>query len=416
MGDLTPDEQMYVVNIALEDYADEVGELFAEMQPSTRGQLFERMPPERTARVLESMPPDDRVSVFDLLPEHLREEVLQIEGVRGSLEDAAQLAYEDDSAGRMMTTEFFALPASTTVQEAIAAIQKLGEDVEMIFYLYVVDEAGALIGVTSLRRLLLNQPHRTLAEIMERGVISVSTDTDQAEVALLAMRYDLLAVPVVDEVGRLVGLVTIDDVMTVVNEEVEEDLFKMVGSSDDELIYQERTWRIAGIRLPWILINLVGLTITGFLLEYFQLSLSQALFLMAFVPVIMGMGGNIGSQTSTIAVRGLATGRIAEGRTRQFLGQQLRVGLIIGSVCALLIAVGAYLKEGNLAFGLTVAVSLFLAIMVASLNGSLVPVLFERIGVDPAVAAGPMVTTTCDIAGILIYFGMASLMIDWLMV
>ena len=414
LSDLTPDEQLAVLGVILEDYPEQIGEVFTEMSPDVLVNVFERMSPLRTAKVLESMSVDDRVAVVDWLPEALREEVLQIADVQGSLEEIAQFAYRDDSAGRIMTTEFFALLGGTTVQEAIAAIQGIGDEIEMFFYPYVVDEEGRLIGVTSLRRLLLSQPHRTLEEIMQPSVISVSTDTDQEEVARLAARYDLLAVPVIDDESRLVGIVTIDDVIDVVNEEVEEDLFKMVGSSDDELIYQARPWKVARIRLPWILINLVGLTVTGFVYEAFQLSLTEALFLMAFVPVIMGMGGNVGSQTATIAVRGLATGRIVRERTGQFLSQQIKVGILLGLVCAVLIAIGAFLKEQSVAFGVVVAVSLFLAILVASINGSVVPLLFERIGVDPAVAAGPLVTTSCDIAGILIYFGIASLMIEWL--
>ena len=411
---LTPEQQLYVVDVALADYPDSVGELFVEMDPSLRVSLFERLGPAETGQIFEAMPTDDGVAVVEALPEALRDEVLQLDAVRESLELQKQLSYEDDSAGRLMTRDFFSLRENVSVGEAIQAIRQLGDEVEMVFYLFVLDQEGYLVGVVSLRELLLADPSVELADVMQRSVIHVYTDTDQEEVALIASRYDLLAVPVTDQEDRMVGLVTVDDVITVVNEEVEEDLFKMVGSSDDELMYQERSWRVAGIRLPWILINLVGLTATGFLLEAFQVSLSEALFLMAFVPVVMGMGGNVGSQTSTLAVRGLATGRIAEGRTRSFLLHQLKVGAILGLICGVLVAGGGYWKVGVPAFGLVVGVSLFLSIMFASFNGSLVPIVFRRLGVDPAIAAGPMVTTSSDIAGIVIYFGIAALMIDWL--
>ena len=299
----------------------------------------------------------------------------------------------------------------------------------MIFYLYVVDDRGILVGVTSLRELLMTSPAKKLENIMTRSVIDVSTDTDQEEVARIAARYDLLAVPVTDHEKRLVGLITVDDVITVVQEEVEEDLFKMVGSSDDELMYVGQSFRVARIRLPWLLVNFFGLLAGGLLIERLSqgllvdrvgISYKEAFFMTVFVPVIMGMGGNAGSQTSTIAVRGLATGRLTEGqgRFRQFLSQQIRVGGILGLTFAALAVAAAMVLLPVLApesqhpviFGFVVGVALFLAVFLASLNGTLVPFIFERFGVDPAVASGPMVTTSCDVLGIGLYFSLAILL------
>jgi magnesium transporter len=314
-----------------------------------------------------------------------------------------------------MTTEFFALPETTTAGEAIGRIQEVG-DYEMIFYLYVTNELGQLVGVTSLRQLLLAPARTTLAEIMNRSVIQVRTDTDQEEVARLVSHYDLLAVPVTDEADRLVGIVTVDDVVDVVREEAEEDILRMVGTSEDELVHRERSWRVARIRLPWILVNLLGQGAIALLYKRFELTLGQAIFLVFFAPLIMGMGGNIGSQTSTIAVRSLATGRLAtgQGRARAFLVQQARVGALLGLLCAPIAAGGAYLLEGSATFAVLVGVALFVAINLASLNGSLVPLVFERFGIDPAVAAGPMVTTLSDVIGLSVYFGMAAVAIEWL--
>ena len=251
---------------------------------------------------------------------------------------------------------------------------------------------------------------------MARSLLKVHTWTDQEEVAQIAARYDLLAIPVVDDDNRLVGVVTVDDIIDVVREEATEDFYKMVGTSDHEILYQDRSFKVAGIRLPWILVNLIGLGFTGFLLEHFQVSLEQALFLLTFVPVIMGMGGNIGSQTSTIAVRGLASGRIVpgEGRTRRFMIQQVKVGAILGVACAGIVGLGALVIEQNGYYALVVGAALFSAILIASLNGAAIPVLFQRLGVDPAIAAGPLVTTSSDIIGICIYFSLAGLLIDLL--
>lgn len=413
LGRLTPAEQRSVFEVVLADYPEAAGELVVEMEPSLRLSLLEQLGPERIAELLGAMPVDDAVDVLDWLPEELRERVLAIADVGGLAELHAQLTYEDGSAGRIMNTEFFALPEATTARQAIEAIQELG-NVEMIFYLYVVDRDGHLVGVTSLRQLLTTAPDAALSALMNRSLIKVNTDTDQEEVARLVSRYDLLAIPVVDESNHLVGIVTVDDIVGILEEEADEDFYKMVGTSDDEILHQEQILRVARIRAPWILFNLLGLAVSGTMLHLFQVSFDNALFLLAFVPVVLGMGGNIGSQTSTITVRGLATGRLGKGRTLHFLWQQLRVGVLLGTVSAMLCGLAAYAWMRNPAFGLVVAGSLFSAIFLSSVSGSLVPILFERLGIDPAVAAGPLVTTSSDISGILLYFGFASLLIRWL--
>ena len=222
----------------------------------------------------------------------------------------------------------------------------------------------------------------------------------------------------------LVGIVTVDDIIDVVTDEATEDFFKMAGTSDDELVYQDRSFKVAGFRLPWLILNFVGLFAVGALIERFQVSLKEALFLLTFVPVVMGLGGSIGSQTSMIAVRGLAMGQIGlgQGRARRFLWQQFKVGVVIGLACAILASITAVLQVAfrsssavSVSLGIyaaVVGVSLFTAILVASVIGAAVPMLFKRLDIDPAVASGPLVTTTNDLTGIVIYFGLASLLID----
>ncbi len=410
---LAPTEQLFVVRLALEDYPDSAGEILLELEPGERRPLLEDLSPAKIAGLLAPLAVDDSVEIVDGLEDELREAVLALLDRGDRVELQTQFAYDEDTAGRIMNTEFFSLPEDTSVADAIAKVREHGE-VEMIFYLYVVDPCGRLVGVVSLRELLLAVPGRSLGGIMNRGLVTVHTETDQEEVARLASRYDFLAVPVVDESRRLLGLITVDDVIDIVQEEAEEDFYKMVGTTDDELLYRERAWRVAGIRLPWLLVNLIGLTLTGVLMKQFQLRLNEA-FLLAFAPVVMGMGGNIGSQTMTLTVRGLATGRIGEGgQMRRFLGQQIRIGLVVALVCAAAAAAAAGFIERNPAYSAVVAGSLFLAIVLASLIGSILPLAFERLGIDPAVASGPMVTTSSDITGILVYFGLATAMIDWL--
>ena len=426
MRGLTPSLQVSVFRILHADYPQNAGEVLTELEAAERVGVLEQMTPEEVASLLERMPVDDAVSVIETLPAEQHEKVLELVDVSELQELQEQLLYEDETAGRIMDPDYFALPEDTTVGEAIERIQSAAHT-ENVFYLYLVDDENHLQGVTSLRQLLLTPPSRKLSEVGSRSIIKVHTDTDREEVARLAARYDLLAIPVTDGGNRLVGIVTLDDLIDVVKDEANEDFMRMVGTSENELVYQERSLKVAGIRLPWLLVNLGGLGVAGALTQYFQVGLQEALFLLTFVPVVMGMGGNIGSQTSTIAVRGLATGRVAlgEGRGRHFLWQQLKIGMVIGGACAALAAIGAMVLEGVLGYSnapqislmiyaLVVGVSLFLAIVLASFNGAVIPLLFERWGIDPAVAAGPLVTTTSDITGIVIYFGLASALIDLL--
>lgn len=415
LADLGSEERRQIFDILSADFADAAGDVLTEMAPAQRLELLENLPPERTAKLLERLPVDDAVFVLESLPAELHDQLLERVDLSGRAEMQTQLAYREGTAGRIMDPEFFALAESESVQSAIAAIQQK-RDLEMIFYLYVVDRDAHLVGVTSLRQLILSRPTQRLAEIMQKSVIKVHVETDQEEVAVQAARYDLLAVPVVDDQNHLVGIVTVDDIIDVVKEEATEDIFKLAGSSDDELLYEERSLRVAGLRLPSLLVSIVGLLAVGFLLQYFQLQFVNALFLLAFVPVIMGLGGSIGNQTSTATVRGLATKRLqaGEGRFGAFVVRQLRVAVLLGVACGILVGLAALVFWQNAIFGLVVGLALFLAILISSSVGALLPLALERLGFDPAVASGPVLSTIHDITGILIYFGLAAALLSHL--
>jgi magnesium transporter len=411
---LTPAEQLEVLDILIGEYPDSAGAVLVELEPQLQQQMLAALVPQTMARVLTHMSVDDAVSLVDSLPTELQEKLLEIVDLRNLDELQTHLTFGDDSAGRLMDTDYLALHEDLSVADAIAEVQR-SSNLDNVFYLYLVDSEHHLVGVTSLRQLLLSRPEKKLGEVMTRSVVKVHTDTDQEEVAQLAARYNLLAVPVTDDANHLAGIVTLDDIIDVVEEEANEDFFKMVGTTDDELVYQDRSFKVAGFRLPWLLINMAGGLLAGFLIGAFEMTWREAALLVTFVPVVMGMGGNIGSQTSTITVRGLATGRIVIGESvRRFLWQQLKVGTILAIVCAAVIGVGAMVWGANPAYGLVVGISLFLCLMLAAVNGALIPVLFQRLGVDPAVAAGPLVATSNDITGILIYLGLASVFIDLL--
>ena len=412
MRDFTPGEQLGIFRILITDFPQAAGEVLVNLDPQSRLAILVEMSPDRMAKLLDLAPVDDAVFLLDSLPEDLKEEVLKIVDLEERFSEVQQrLAYEDETAGRIMDSEYVALPVETTVADAIAQLRRRAHDVDMITYLYVVDDGGRLLGVTPLRQLLLAEPENTLGEIMNASVIKVHTDTDQEEVAQMAARYDLLAIPVTDDDGRMAGIITIDDIIDVFKDEATEDFYKMAGTSDDELVYQDRSLKVAGIRLPWILFNMVGLLIAGYLTSQFK-EKYQLAAMIGFIPVIMGMAGNIGSQTSTIAVRGLATGRLSTALkgVRHFLWQQLKVGAIIGLVCATIGVAAALVFAESPPLALVVGVSLFATVQLASLNGVMIPVLFERLGIDPAVASGPLVTTANDVLAILTYFGLSGVL------
>jgi magnesium transporter len=409
----TPAEQNSLFKILSHEFPQAASDVLVSLDLQSRLGIFQQLTPDAIAHLLELAAVDDAVYILDSLPPEMRERVLAIVDLEERFSDVqAQLAYGDGTAGRIMDTEYIALDQETTVAEAIVKFRQVARDIDMVSYLYVVDRNGRLAGVSPLRSLLLADPEATLSDIMNSSVIHVQTETDQEEVAQLASRYDLLAIPVIDDQNRLVGIVTIDDIVDIFREEATEDFFKMAGTSDQEMVYQEQPFKVAGLRLPWILVNLAGLLFAGLVTTHFQKTFTLAL-LVGFVPVIMGMAGNVGSQTATIAVRNIATGRLAfgQGAIRRFLLLQLKVGALLAIVCASLAAVAALVVGGGqIGLALVIAIALFVSVQLASINGVLIPVVFNRLGFDPAVASGPLVTTTNDIIGISIYFGLATLL------
>jgi magnesium transporter len=325
----------------------------------------------------------------------------------GSEEVEDLLRYDDDTAGGIMVPDFFALKENTTAKEAIESLQKEHQDVEMPFYLYVVDEYDNLVGVSSLRQLVLVPPETPLKTFMTTDVFSVKTDVDQEEVAKIVARYDILAVPVVDENNRLVGIVTVDDVIDIFRREATEDMLKMAGAGG-EFIETQSVFRSTRIRLPWLFASCIGGIIAFLIIVRFEASLVKFTYLAAFIPVIMGMGGNIGTQSSTIVVRGLATGRLHIRDIWSVVLKELSIGLILGVIYGVLIGTVAQVRYNMAFLALAVGLALISSMAIAALIGSLVPMAFARINIDPAVATGPFVTTAIDILSVYFYFKIAT--------
>jgi magnesium transporter len=398
-------EQRLLFNLI--ENAEKSADVLAELDHATGAQLLELLDRETITEVLEEMSSDDATDIIGNLPEELADEILNIMQDEDSEEIEQLLQYDEDSAGGIMSTEFFALEEDLTVREAIVSLQE-AEDMEMVFYLYVVNEHEQLVGVLSLRQLLTVSPASRLADIMTTDVISVRTDMDQEEVARLVERYNILAIPAVDENNRLMGIITVDDVIDVIRQEATEDIYKMAGASEEELLYGNRAFKIARLRLPWLLVNLFGGVATGYLMWLFKVTLKEVIALISFIPVITGMGGNVGGQSATIMVRGFATGRIDFTMLRQVFLKEVRVGIIMGGVCGVTVGLVAWFWHGNPYLGIVVGLAMIVAMVVASSMGVIAPAAFKKLGIDPAIASTPFVQTANDITGILIYFAMAT--------
>ena len=386
---------------------EQKGVLFSELEEDIFLSFAEGMPEDEIVEILETMPTDDVADLIGRLPEELSDTLLEKMRKEGSEEVEGLLRYDDDTAGGIMIPDFIALKENTTAKEAIESLQKEHQDVEMPFYLYVVDEYGKLTGVSSLRQLVVVPPERQLKDFMTTDVFSAQTDMDQEEVAKIVARYDILAVPVVDETNRLVGIVTVDDVIDIFRQEATEDILKMAGVGE-EFVETKSVFKSTRIRLPWLFASCIGGMIAFLIISHFEESLSKYAYLAAFIPVIMGMGGNIGNQYSTIVVRGLATGRINIRDIWLVVLKELAVGCILGLVYGSLIGAVAQIRYSTIALAISVGLAVVSSMAVAALVGSLVPMAFAKINIDPAVATGPFVTTAMDVISVSFYFIIAT--------
>ncbi|MEE9466197.1 MAG: magnesium transporter [Candidatus Neomarinimicrobiota bacterium] len=401
---LTSRERQIVFEMLKEP--DRIGDFLSELDESLRLELISTLQPRRMAEVVTTMSPDDQADLVDALPEKLREQVLALMKKEDAEEVEELLQYDPDTAGGIMSPDFLAMDENLKVSEAIRQVQKLSEEAEMAFYIYVVEKGEKLTGVLSLRQLLINTGDKKLANIMETDVVAVTPETDQEEVAHIVSRYNIMAVPVRDHDGVILGIVTVDDIVDVIREEATEDFLQMVGAGKDREILLKPVLQNVWTRLPWLLASWAGGLLAMLVISSFEEELSKVLILAGFIPVIIGMGGNIGTQSSTITIRGLATGRINIQHAWSFIGKQLRVGGILGLIFGALLGLLAWIFA-DLNLGIILALAICATMFISALLGTLVPVILNRLDVDPAVATGPFVTTSADVLGVLIYFMLA---------
>ena len=397
---------------------NEQDEIFSKLKPSEKTaeflndldeligiRILENESHERIASILEHASSNEQAYLIGLLDEKYASSVIDLLQADKQEELEEMMAYPEDSAGILMYTDVFTLHEETKARDAINALQDQ-EDAEMVFYLYTLDDEARLTGVISLRDLVTTPGDTKLKDIMSKQIHVVRPETDQEEVARIVSQYNFLAVPVVDSDDRLLGIVTVDDVVDIIREEATEDFLQMVGAGKDREILLKSSWENARMRLPWLFASWVGGIMAAFIIGIFDNVLQSTIALAAFIPVIMGMGGNIGTQSSTIIVRGLATGRVSIENSMRILFKEIRVGLMLGILYGLLLGVFAMLKFLDVSpmLGVVVGVSICISMIIAATIGSLVPLILNRFEIDPAIATGPFVTTSIDILGVACYF------------
>lgn len=388
------------------------GQVLSELDTDSITQVLADLLQSDIAWLIKDLAPDDVAYILGVLPEERAKEILSLMRTEDSTEVADLLKYPKDTAGGIMTTEFFAMSEDATAQDAIRRLQQ-ATDAEMVFYIYVTDRDDHLVGVLSLRQLLTVPPATQLKNIATRDVISVSVDMDQEEVARQVASYNLLAIPVIDKDGTLVGIITVDDVVDVIREEATEDMLKMAGAVEEEAVSKSSSVAAAKVRLPWLFTNLVGSLLSGAILWEFRYTIQEVVAIVSFIPVIAAMGGNVGLQSSTLIIRGLATGVVELTDVWTVFFREVKIGLLMGIACGIILTgVGWIWHQAFL--GMVVGVSLVIAFLVSTSMATFMPIFLKRMGVDPAVAAGPFVTTANDITGITIYLTLATIFMEYL--
>ena len=407
---LNEDERKKVFGIIAQ--SDQVGEFLSELDESILVEAVKGLSAQFMATVVSEMASDDAADLLEALDPEIADNIRKHMEKKDREEVDELLQYHPQSAGGLMSTDYMSLDEELSVGDAISLVQKRSEEKEMVFYLYITHGEGKLSGVVSLRELLMHPPHRQLKNIMNDNVISVTTETNQEGVAHIVSQYNFLAIPVVDGTYKLVGIVTVDDIIDVIREEATEDFLQMAGAGKDREILLKSTRESALLRAPWLFASWLGGIMAMLIVGSFESELKEVLALAAFIPIVMGMGGNIATQSSTIIVRGIATGRVNMNEFLKVVFKEMRVGMMLGILYGVFLGLVTFLinREPQL-LGLVVGVSIFSCMVVAATVGSFIPLILKRFDIDAAIATGPFVTTSIDIIGVFVYFWVAKLVL-----
>jgi len=389
-------------------------EAISELEPETGATLLATRSADEIAKLAQEIPSDDAAALIDYLPEELSVAVLDLMRPKESGVVENLLEYAEQTAGRIMNPHVFALNEDLTVGEAITELQS-NRDVEMVFYLYVVDERRHLVGVVSLRRLLLVSPETPLKRIMTADLMSARVDMDQEEVARQVASYNLLAIPVVDEENKLVGVITVDDVIDVIKDEATEDIYRLAGVAGDERVFTspKETFRK---RLPTLAIQLVTLFAAAAVIAVFEPTIGKVTALAVFMPIVAGMGATAATQTLTVMVRGLALGELTWSNSRKALLKEVALGVGNGILLGVVAAIVTWAAKGDPVLGLLLGLAMIINLFIAAAAGTLVPIGLRAANLDPALSSSVVVTTMTDVLGFATFLGLATLFLRYLVI
>ena len=389
---------------------DEAIEVYEYLDAAVQQTLLERLRSGEVLELVEEMSPDDRVRLFDELPAKVVRRLLAELSPAERRVTAQLLGYESETAGRLMTTEFVDLKEFHSAAQALAIVRRRARDTETIYSLYVTDGSRHLTGILSLRDLVTADPEARIGDVMTREVVSVDTDTNQEEVARAIQRYDFLAVPVVDREQRLVGIVTVDDVIDVIEQEATRDLYAAgaVQAGDEDDYFQSNLFTVARRRVVWLLVLLVANSGTSAVIASQELVLKQVVVLAAFIPLFIGTGGNVGAQSSTVVIRGLSTQRLQAMGAWRAIWREAVAGALLGLLMVLAVVPWAAYVAGSWGVATAAGLSLVVITTLAATAGAALPLLFDRLGLDPALMSAPFIATITDVAGVFIYLQLAS--------
>ena len=366
-------------------------DVLLELPRALASAIVNEIPNDKAADMLEDMDESDRSRILSLFEEEDADDITDL------------LTYESDTAGGLMTTEFVVVPVFVKAEKAIEIIRMYAPDAETIYYVYVIDGLNHLVGILSLRELIIAGPETLIGDIMIQNVTSCNVRDDQEEVAEIMTKYDLLALPVVDDEDHILGIITVDDIVDVIQDEASEDIYRMAGTTEAELDEGASIITALKSRLPWLIITICGGLCSGTVLDHFQMTLSQIAALIIFIPMMTGIAGNVGTQSCTVTVRGIATGNITAKVAVTTILREALLGFALGSTLGSIVCLISIFWQHSLALGITVGLTILLNNFMAALLGTVVPLALERLHIDPAVASSAFITTTTDILGLFNY-------------
>ncbi len=387
---------------------DLAADIFEKMEKDDQLTLLRAFDKTRKAEILDEVAPDERVDFFEQLPEEMVLRFLSIMEKEEAQDVRELMRYDKNTAGGRMTTDFAQIEKGITVEETLKSLRKTAKDLEMIYYIYVADRTDKLLGVVSLKDLIIAQPEKKIDEVMHTKLIAIPINMDQEQVAKRIARYDFLALPVVDKEGKIKGIITVDDLIDVIREEDTEDMYKFGAAGKHIDNYMSSTpLTLAKHRITWLLILVVTGFISGTIMEEFSFALKNVVSLAFFIPLLMGSGGNAGTQAASVVVRGLAIGEVKLGDIWRVVKKEFLIGITVGTALGILALLRALILQKSSLLGITVGLSMIATVTVATCLGAILPIICEKLGLDPAVVSGPLITTVVDISSLLIYFGIA---------